>query len=278
VIMVAPKATVMGVGSSIYLRTGGPGLDGGQIVLDAAQGQAGIFTNSSTFTRFIATTCADMFTTQGVTRAANIWAEQGAWVNGMLAVGDSVVANGSGIFGSHCWAANGMIVSDTPQVVPPNSESKQRVSNILNEITNQLDTVLPRVGTQTYQSLTENWYASNRPGNDDILRGLHFSFRTTHDYGTQDWYMYEPRWAQMARHAKQQISTWEEQAVKWNSHDTYPYPGSDALLGMTYYQVDGGLRDKTTGRAVARGEAYENAELKDKQPDGSTNSNYPIVG
>ncbi len=278
VILASPQAGIMGVGASVYLRTGGPGITAGPIVLDAAQGQAQIITNSQAFTRFVTSVCADMFHTNGVVRAANLWARQGAWVNGTIAAGGGLIATGGIYCTGVCWV-DGVHVGDSQMVAPPDDEARQRLNQVMEKTRNTLNTELPNTGTETYRgALVGGFYADKRPGNDAVLNGLHFSFRTDDDYGTKDWYMYEPRWAQMARHAEQEPDVWEEKPVEWQRRDTYPYPGTQALLGMTYYQVDGGLRDSDTGRAVARGQAYEDAELTDKQHSKPLIDSYPIIG
>jgi hypothetical protein len=96
-----------------------------------------------------------------------------------------------------------------------------------------------------------------------------FSFRNVSQYRTQDWKLFETRWASLARQAGIGVSTWTEDPV----HDTYPYPGREVWKDRpTYRRLDLKLWTPATGHAVDRAGPYENPTFNvpaEVIPDGS---------
>lgn len=105
-----------------------------------------------------------------------------------------------------------------------------------------------------------------------------FSFRTSEDYMSNDFVLYENRWQQMARESGQTLSTWKEKGVRVHSSCTYPYPGLEAWAVATsgmYSLLK--LQDDFNGHAPNRNYAdYETNGFKHPEKyvlDG----NYVII-
>ncbi len=280
VIIVSRNAPAVVISRDIYLRTAGSGGSAaGPITLDADRGSTSIHMHAYACARYV-TACFDSFGQQGFADAVNVWTANGAYIAGNVGITGAVIANGPMLARGSVIALDGAFFSSQSNWVGRlTGDSASRVAESVNTVVNMSREVLPEQ-SQAYYAVVfdELLYAGNKPGNADVIENLQFSFRTTQDYGTENWYMHEPRWAQMVRHAGGSTAVWEEQPVVWRGTETYPFPGRQALLGQTYYQVDMGLIDPDTGRAVDRGEAYEDVTMTDYPAEEPTNAIYPIVG
>jgi hypothetical protein len=124
-------------------------------------------------------------------------------------------------------------------------------------------------------SLTERIHGENRVGNEQVLKQMGFSFRTSDQYKAGNFTLFESRWAQVARATEQPSVYWQEKIVKANEQSTMPYPGFEAWTGKTgYCKVDNKLYTKSG--PLPTGQIYEEAPSSESQKTAAENS-YPVI-
>jgi hypothetical protein len=103
--------------------------------------------------------------------------------------------------------------------------------------------------------LQTQFYDAGRPGNNDIIQQSEFSLRTTEDYGTAAFKLYEDRWQQLGRLSKQRAVRWIENPVLSRGQATYPYPGAAAFNDKSenFGRQDLTLFNAEAGRSHDRG-------------------------
>lgn len=217
------------------------------LVFDAgAQGR--IKFRSQYFERFLMNNGAafDFWATDETVSAGNEYWQDGTIFNQPVLVNGQILADG-------CIIATGNLASTSGHVVTALAQSSRgQVGQIVNtaNYTQLFDyyqdrgaTALPDIGNLELLILDERQF-------DYTLCDATFSFRSQTDYRTSGYVLFESRWQQLARLSGTPVSTWAEEAVD----GTYPYPGIEAM----YSTLDPVLYNISTGRAVARGPAYQN--------------------
>ena len=135
-----------------------------------------------------------------------------------------------------------------------------------------------------------NWYWTDRPGDEDKLKQIWFSLRTDDDYKTDNFLIFEPRWAQLCRANGQTLEQWDEVKVDSMHGDstdatraTYPFPGRKAFgkkVGSEtqqkrYYTQDLVLCDASGQMAINRGSNYFDPEFA--SPTTNVLTTYPVI-
>lgn len=260
VMLRSTKGSIVGWATSIYLRTGGGDIQPGPIVLDAAKGESPVVTYGSAIEHYVEQSFLIHFNSQSEGESAEI-SPQATSLPGNLFM------NGRGIFaedvlsGGNLFAAGGHVLTsdgcNTTEVGCLNGEALAKVQEALGLTSQQVAQTLPAHGREFYEStLTERYYAENKPGNDTVIQTAEFSYRSTSQYGTDTFALYEDRWQQMARLSGKGGVPWTEKPVASRQDPlTYPYPGRSHFIGgSSYYKQDLTLFDAATGRSQARGE------------------------
>ena len=264
-------------GTSLYARTGGGDLSsGGDIVLDADKGQSTIRTHSQTFERYLTSYAADFFGFNGNVQAANYFAY------GLNVLGSTLVVHGpTTILGP--VTAGGNVTAIEGQVAHVASTDKVARADPQNWTASTKPAALQQYaqtkknGTKLFEGkFTQALYAANRPGNDDVIRQVAFGFRTTKQYRTSDFALFEARWSQLAREFGGGTSNWTEKPARSGSENTFPYPGNEAMQRESYLKYDHKLFDVHAGNAKERGNLYEEAKYNTTQAV-KLDGNYPVI-
>jgi hypothetical protein len=296
VVLRAPKSNIVGLGNQIYMRTGGGSgaIQPGEIVLDAAKGEKDIVTKSNNMFNYV-NQSGSIYHFFGMTdyQKANKFSEQLTLLSGMVGTEKMLVVGGGILSDGSVLVKQGHILtqeasSGSIYVLPCDGDCQGQVGAAINEIREQIDTKLPAVGAQIDRSLLEmQFYGAKKPGNDDVIKVMEFSFRTDDQYDVPDFLLYEDRWQQMAEIAGQTTKKWEEKGVESKTCDkTYPFPGKKWLIDKDAYvqqefnivefQNDG-LRDMDRGEAPSLNGGYSQPRFSENSKT-IINGNYPIIG
>jgi hypothetical protein len=266
IIMHAPCAEILGLADNIYLRTGVPseksgGVAGGtppahgDIVIDAVGGRRNFSVLAHTVTHYVDCGVAHVFGTDGSSDSVTAFMPGGANIAGSVYI-DGALANA----GPHILSG---VVAAGQSVAPGH--------------THQL-ALRTWADGKFAADITSMWYAVGRPGNADMLKGLWGSLRTSEDYRSNGFVLYETRWAQMGRIEGNIPEHWAELAVTDGNGDTFPFPGKEQFQDkQIYYTQDTKLYDIETGLSKDRGALFEAASYETPQ-EKQLNCNYPIIG
>lgn len=267
----------------VYLRT----VQGGQITLDADQGNGELVENALTATRYLNSGATDYFGSPNNFTSSNSYGPDGHTIAGDISVDGAFTSTGGATFGAGVNVLGGSV----------NSEGAGENAGLLGDLSsdqsglNMLRSNLRQVqqgtksgnktGVSQYkQDLGTPYYASGQAGNSDTINQAGFSFRTTTQYLATDFQLWEARWQQQARNTKATLPTWTETAVPAASQQTYPYPGYDQLVkNKAFNQQDLALFDDTAGLAKDRKTnqaAYETPQFKAVTPI-PVDGNYVVI-
>jgi len=107
-----------------------------------------------------------------------------------------------------------------------------------------------------------------------------FSFRTSDQYGVDDYILWESRWQQLARLSGQELPVWTETFVASGGVRTYPFPGEVKLAKDEAFRTqDLDLVDPVDGGYVSRDSArtrYEDPRL-DAPKQSRVNASYTVI-
>lgn len=259
VVIRSPEAPVIAWSNSVYLRTGGPGISDGPIVLDAGRAASDVVIYANTQRNFL---------TQGEFWHLNATPEgsgegPAAMISGSgcvlpsgLQVDGGLIANGNVIAGGGVASTSGFVAVTSPFVGELQGDSLRTVLDALTQTRETTRTTLPQVGTTVFSGVLQaQFYDTGRPGNNDIIQQSEFSLRTTEDYGTAAFKLYEDRWQQLGRLSQQPATRWVENPVLSRGQETYPYPGAAAFRDQaeTFGRQDLTLFNAEAGRSRDRG-------------------------
>ncbi len=168
-------------------------------------------------------------------------------INNKLLVDDCVIASGN-LVSANGHVVTAMAANTHGQVGAfSNPATVAGYENLFTYYQNRNAWTLPGIGDLELITLTERQ-------EDFCICDATFTYRSTPQYRTNDYVLFESRWQQLARLSGTPVKTWTEEAVG----GTYPYPGTTAILGTTYRTLDPVLYNINNGRAVDRGALYEN--------------------
>lgn len=260
----AKKGPVVAWARDVYLRTGGGDVQAGQIVLDAAKGADHISLHARTVSTFVSQSIIDTINHKVV----NVYSENSVFL------GVDLVVDGSGFFTKHLstggWIAvkGGHIVTELAPdynylVAAGGGRGWDRFVRAFDEVS-QDGTDSRQVMDEYFRELyTEQIYGPQRVGNDDVIRGVGFSFRNAEQYRTENFELWEARWQQLARlfGGSETAILWDEKPVRAGAAETYPYPGREAWTeNAVFHAAQTQLCDPETGLAQPR-ERFDLYEL-----------------
>jgi hypothetical protein len=115
---------------------------------------------------------------------------------------------------------------------------------------------------------------------DTAAEDAEFSLRTSADYKTTSFILFENRWQQLARLGSGIPATWSEPAVLTSSGNTYPHPGKTALIdSLSWFEQDLTLHSIPAGASLDR--EFNQIKYEDAgyglTNTKTLNANYPII-
>ena len=276
----AAKSEVVTLANNIYLRTGsGNGtIQGGTIVLDANRGKSAIVTNASRLDNFLQSDVSFNFGPDGkVTKTIKLTQDQHSFPGQLYAEGGLNSGSGLRVNGGVAVAGGQIAVEQGgPLLGELTGQSLADVKDALGALAERSRTTFPEQAVTAYRQSPEAlFYENGKAGADKVLEQAVFSFRSTEEYLSTGFLVYEDRWQQMAR-SWGWNTVWEEKPVNTpTNQDTYPYPGKTAFTGATYHEQELKLFDPATGYSKPRGGEYESPRYGDTTPR-SLNV-YPVI-
>lgn len=246
----------------LYLRTGSEegDINAGPIVLDAHRGKQSVVVHARNFDSYLQEACSHYFGEAGNVRAANRFAEVMSTFGGRVYADQGLSSGGAVLVNGSIAVANGGIVTESgaPFVGELSGNALAQVTNSLGQLEQLTKTTYPRNGADAFTTvLQEAYYASNKAGDESLLKQAGFSFRSAEEYLTSSFKGYEDRWQQLARLGGATLPKWEETPVKTEiDPKTYPYPGRGAYEKDCYYEQALALFDAASGMSKPRGGGY----------------------
>ena len=279
IVFKAANSQVVALASNIYFRTGNP--DGrigvGNIVLDAAKGDADLIFIGGTHHRFAKNLYRDAFGYPKVT-GVNISSSSGSVCNGTMRLNGSLTIRGSVSALSGFETAQGHyqspaggdvgVLRNAGQVLATVNSVRQVIASSVSE------------ATKTYKNDVETeYYNPSKVGAAATEKAISFSFRTESDCNTSSFTMPEAHWQLLAR--GQGLTSWQEKVVRYQEEtEQMPWPGkakwADEETLVTLPASSLTMYDVTTGRAKDRPTPYEEPKLGTpilKTP----NSDYKVI-
>lgn len=272
------KTFVSSLSRDVYLRTYDTGAGVGQIILDAGAMGGDIITKSRNFVSYALNSVqhyfgpaeepvgVDLFNATQTRLAGGITSSDNSvtFINGALATKGNVV-----IVDGHVASTAKIQFVGTIE-----GESLAEIRNSFEDVKVQIDDLKVSAATQHGFAFIDRLYDEKRIGNEDTIKQIGFSFRSSDQYKVGKFTLFESRWAQIARTTQQTSNYWREKIVKANEQSTMPYPGFEAWIGESYCQVDNKLYTKTG--PLPTGPVYETAESSDVQKI-TAEGNYPVI-
>lgn len=307
VVLRAPSAEVVGMARRIYMRTAGsdvftdsaPGA-AGPITLDAGRGTAEIVTKSNNIYQFVGEGGAiyQFFRNQADddTVQSNYFSKDFTLLTGPLGCDGTMLVDG--IDNGASFVARGHIISSEGHIIteeaargslfvwPCDGKCQKQVNKAVEQTRKYIEEVLPEAGEKIDDEyLKQLWYAPKRPGNNRVMDIMEFTFRTTPQYTTQNFEMWEDRWQQMARFCSA-TDVWVERPVPAKvCIESWPFPGKEKFdepifMVQDLRRVNQGCnlidKDRLSNTGGNLAEEYRDPRFADPNPQPL--NTYPIVG
>lgn len=270
------KAPIVAWSQEIYLRTGGPEITPGPIVLDAGRGEGPITLYAQMQQNYLNNGVFWHFGTQeeNVDGPSAMITDGGVLMTGDMCVKGGVIADGGGIFNGAVVSTEAFAAVECPFVGCLEGDALSAVLEAINQCNQMMEQTIPKdVGQQFMDSvLKPQFYESQRPGEDDVILKGEFSLRVQEDYKSENFKLYEDRWQQLGRLTGKANEKWREKPVLFQGQETYPYPGKEAFQGSKLLQQELRLFDASAGRSQSRGGQpslsgqYNNPQFGSTQP------------
>lgn len=276
VVLRSTKAPVVAWSNEIYLRTGGPDIEKGPIVLDAGRGEAPITFYAKVQQNYLQEGVFWHFGTQdeSVEGPSAMITDSGVLMTGDMCVKGGVIADGAGIFNGALVSTEAVAAVECPFVACLEGDALSAVLEAIDQCKQMMEQTIPQdVGQQFMDSvLKPQFYEAKRPGEDDVIKKAETSLRVQEDYKTENFKLYEDRWQQLGRLTGKASAKWTENPVLFQGQETYPYPGKESFQGANLLQQELKLFDASAGRSKSRGgQPNLSGEYSDPQ-FGSTQS------
>lgn len=277
IMMKCPKGDVATWSRGVYMRAGGGDVEpGGAIILDSNKGQTAVVINASDVLQFVTNTSAINFSNEGEVVSSTVFSQNVASIGSSMRLRGELHTQG-GILAKGAISTTGSVSSGTGFIGHLKDENLQKAQQILDTANTELTNTSTNGTTNFARIFTDYLYQEFFAGHDATIQKIKFKFRTTEQYGTEQFAMMECRWQQLARLSEQQMPRWVETDVA----NTWPYPGRDAMIDTaTLFQQDLQLFDVATGNSKDRDTdqaKYEQPEIPAPNPVmlGTT---YRVIG
>ena len=249
----------------------------GDIYFDAGRGSGEINMRADSVTRIVSSRVEDQFgdaDQDGGVSAVNEFTADNARINGRVYCGGDLTVNGSGLFAQsvqiisgHISTPSGGFVGRLPRIsIDFGSKRLQRESDNGKK--------KAKSARRDYKNgLSKRWYGTDRALSSENLVTASGSLRTTEDHGTEDYFVFSPRWSRQG----QAPGVWQERQVSTpNDHLTEPFPGRERSEQECLVSNKLLLRDES-GKLKKPGPEYDGLDLPKEDTKTLANS-FPIVG
>lgn len=269
----------------IYLRTGGPNIPDGPIVLDAGRGEGSVTTYAQSQQNYLNSGTFWHFNTveESVDGPSASITDSSVLLPGATCIKGGVIADGGGIFNGSVMSTEGFAATEYPFVGPLEGDGLQSVLDAIAQCKELIEKTIPKEVGQKFMDevLKPEFYESNKPGDDDVILKAESSMRVQQDYKTENYKLYEDRWQQLGRLTGKANAKWTEKPVLFQGQETFPYPGKEAYQGSNFIQQSLEIFDPSAGRSQNRGgqpslsSAYSDPKFGSSQP--TSLNDYTVI-
>ena len=246
IVLRSPNSKLVTLSAGAYIRTGGPRMTSGPIVLDAARGAEKIITHSIAIEHHVKNRLTIWWAT-GSTEQVTVKNALEITPNRLLVPGD-VKAKGGATFGKDVFIRGNLLVAEghvaTEKAKQTNGlvgflegGSLAKVAAAITEVEKAAEKTLVKSGQDAYDtSLQEQHYADGQPGNTALLQKLQSSLRVSNEYHRgglpSDYRVKATVWQAGG-------TPWNERPVTFGDTVTYPHPGKEALTEQAVFYPAG---------------------------------------
>lgn len=235
IVMKCAQGTISTVAGTLYM---GALEQGAGIMLDSAQGRRGIYTASQTKEDYVASRYAINF---GNFKSGNIEKVYestkdmhtipcSTYIAGTTEILDNVLIDGAIQCDQHIYTKQ---AENNPMVSPLTGKAAASFDKIIRQAdTYVTDTAINTSKTQYTSGIKPSFYASEKPGNENVIKRSGFSYRTDEQMNLGDFCVYADRWQTICTSG----TPWEEtKVVTFNETGEYPYPGKNFFETQNCY-------------------------------------------
>lgn len=282
IVLRAPNSKLLTLSAGAYVRTGGPNISAGDIVLDAGRGASKIISHSQSIEHHIKTRLI-IWQGTGTTERVEVKKAIAEFQPSRAVLGGELWVNGGGVFSKSVLVRGSILVADghiatqqaeqNPLVSPLTGGGLAQVDSAVTRATTEATKDLVKDGQKQYdESLKRNFYEDGKPGSNILLQKLQASLRGDEDYHRggvpEDYAVRAAPWQSTTLG-----SPWTESPVRFNDTLTYPHPGKAALVERKVFypgtpsdlrQEDGS--DASHGTAAELPDAFVNPQYSDVEP------------
>lgn len=272
------QGLIYGLAKDIYLRTGGGDVEAeGKLILDAGRGDSEIIVQADKLTSYITTSDTVNIGKSGKVQKTSVLSRDGLLLDGGLEFKGKITGTGEVVVDGNIKVLTGLLHTEYPP--------KQALSQIAPAAANKYGETIKKINEglvekrktagDAYDKIKEDYYEKDKPGNSDLIKKLHFTFRTTEQYGAQQAIIFESYWQQLARESGGAGEPW----VEAPSNGTWPYPGAAAHTTNGFCTQPLELYDVPAGisKDPSAAQGYESPLYRVPEIDG-LNTRYLVIG
>lgn len=263
-------------GSRVYARS-----TMGDLVLQAAEGDHDILIYANNHQRFITGDCLDHFGEYSqnggwTSNSSNRFTANGSILNQNLGVNGNLAVNGIGVYRQNVISIDGSFANRNGGLIGQ-IEDMDSFENFVSRLTTEAQDETKQLGDDQFvQQIQNPLLEETRPGHQEFIESLLFSYRTVAEYGTETFIFYESRWQRIARQRGMAAANWIETSAFGGGARTMPYPGTEVLLARSFGQIQEDLLQENRNPKLSTDPAY--SETSEPTPELVTlNSNYTVI-
>ena len=261
-----------------YATDGGGGGSGGDIVLDAKKKGKDVILRGKNVTALVEDALAVWHGPEGQATETHNFRDTIAVHSTSLIVRGQIVGCGkSGLLIDGSVAATGSIAcarymahKKGPFVGTVPGSFAGQIKQACDKAKAAVEALIPIGATIENLMVKQKWTEpANRPGNDDLIKDLQFSFRDDEggrQYKASSVRFFEARWEALARLGMASgVAPWVEEPLDYQGRQLRAYPGQEKwTAGDVFHRAgDHTMFDVGTGNSKARPGPYEEAKLSE---------------
>ena len=280
VILKAKNSPVAMLGADVYAKCGvAGGTTGGEIVLDAQEGQSLLKMIASSVHQMVEASLTTMFGTKTV-RGVNEQNEAGAYFHTNINAAGNAAFTGAVTCSTGITVTNGHITTSEAnrnqgKVLQTRGNSSQSALEVLTTVFSKYK----KNGQKSFDALKTKYLDGNKLGSEKLQKVMAFSFRDEEQYGTTSYKFVEPAWQTMAEAGGSTLETWTENHITYQNKKYQPFPGYKAWSeDNRFYKLAQKMFDFEKGAAKARdNEDYVDMKYGEWEEPTKASESYKVI-
>ena len=291
IVLKAKNSPVALVGDIAYIRCGDGTNPGKGVVLDAGKGEMNITCLAKNIQEYVSGIHGINFDKDSPSdiESSTTFRKDMTTIVGHTIITKDLVMDGRLIMAKDivCCGTITSFGNQSGLISPFGVKTREKNLEYIDKNTEVPEEKYPKMYTQIYTKQIETMlYKESRIGNDVVLAGLGFSFRTDEQLNLPpDYYVYEDMWQHIAANSNKVPNTWTENSVVCTAGTTYPFPGKQKFTQPTFVTQEATIADfnnriyidrQVKDHATKPGESkYEEPEYSPQQ--AKSLNDYPVV-